>query len=296
MWRSRLRPSAPTQPMEVTMKRKTILSGCTTLTLALLLTACNTGGPNPTPSAAAQLSAAPNPAASTAPDAVASAAPNQGLEAPQWTSQVFAQTYYAEDNTMVMDVRYTLPMVQNTAACPAGTAINEWYQEYGDQCLAAAAETAVTAEGDYDASKSTGLPFTPTSEEMSYEVLLDSAQVISISRTWYIGSGAAYPTVFQLGDNFDTQTGIKLEAADFFTDAATVQQRVVDALMSAPEIVEGAFTREMVEQVYQAEQFCLTPEGYLFWIQGNDLPALHSPVSVTVPYAALKDVSMYAAQ
>ena len=193
------------------MKRKTILSGCTTLTLALLLTACSTGAPEPNPAEGAQLSADPLPAAS--------AALSQELESPQWSSQVFAQTYYAQDHTMVMDVRYTLPMVQNTAACPAGTAINQWYQEYGNQCLATAAENAAAAEGDYDASQSTGLPFTPVSEEMSYEVLLDSPQVISISRTWYIGSGAAYPTVFQLGDSFDTRTGIKLGAADFFTDS-----------------------------------------------------------------------------
>lgn len=270
------------------MKRKTILSGCTTLTLALLLTACSTGAPEPNPAEGAQLSADPLPAAS--------AALSQELESPQWSSQVFAQTYYAQDHTMVMDVRYTLPMVQNTAACPAGAAINQWYQEYGNQCLATAAENAAAAEGDYDASQSTGLPFTPVSEEMSYEVLLDSPQVISISRTWYIGSGAAYPTVFQLGDSFDTRTGIKLGAADFFTDSATVRKRVVDALMNTPEITAGAFSREAVDQVYQAEQFCLTAEGYRFWIQGNDLPALHSPVSVTVPYADLKDVSMYAAQ
>lgn len=265
------------------MKKLSILSGAMALALALL-TACSSGGPSGPVSQTQSLETAA---------AVPSASPS---EPPQWSSQVFADTYYAEDGTMVMDVRYTLPMVENTAACPAGEAINSWYKDYGESCLAEAANGAAEAEGDYDSTKSTDLPFTPTSQEMSYEVLLDNDQVISISREWYIGTGAAYPTVFRLGDNFDPQTGIKLAAADFFTDAETVKSRVVEAFLDCGEIVEGGFTQAQVEEVYQAEQFCLTQEGYVFWIQGNTLPALHSPVSVTIPYSVLKDVSMYAAQ
>ena len=266
------------------MKKQSILSGALALALALLA-ACSSGG-QAEPSAQLQGSAEPAPLPTAGSPA----------ESPQWSSQVFAQTYYAEDGTMVMDVRYTLPMVENTGACPAGEAINAWYKDYGESCLAEAANGAAEAEGDYDSTKSTNLPFTPTSQEMSYEVLLDSDQVISISREWYIGTGAAYPTVFRLGDNFDPQTGIKLSAADFFTDAETVKSRVVEAFLACPELVEGGFTQAQVEEVYQAEQFCLTQEGYVFWLQGNTLPALHSPVSVTIPYSALKDVSMYAAQ
>ena len=263
------------------MKKLSILSGALAL---VLLAACSSGGPS---------GASPQVQSPETATAALSASPS---EPPQWSSQVFADTYYAEDGTMVMDVRYTLPMVENTDTCPAGEAINAWYKDYGENCLAEAASGAAEAEGDYDSSKSTQLPFTPTSHEMSYEVLLDNDQVISISREWYIGTGAAYPTVFRLGDNFDPQTGIKLAAADFFTDAETVKDRVVEAFLTCAEIMEGSFTKEQVEEGYQAEQFCLTQEGYVFWIQGNTLPALHSPVSVTIPYSALKDVSMYAAQ
>lgn len=145
-------------------------------------------------------------------------------------------------------------------------------------------------------SKAAGFPFSPITEEMSYEVLLSTDQVISIRRTWYINSGAAYPTVFELGENFDPQTGIKLTFTDFFTDAQTVQDRVVKAFQASPELAAGDFTQAALAAVYQPEQFCLTSDGYVFWIQGNTLSGIHSPVEVTIPYDTLKDVSLYAAQ
>ena len=259
------------------MKKLSILSGALAL---VLLAACSSGGPS---------GASPQVQSPETATAALSASPS---EPPQWSSQVFADTYYAEDGTMVMEVRYTLPMVENTDTCPAGEAINAWYKDYGENCLAEAASGAAEAEGDYDSSKSTQLPFTPTSHEMSYEVLLDNDQVISISREWYIGTGAAYPTVFRLGDNFDPQTGIKLGFADLFSDADKVQDRVIAAFLKQDEIVAGQFTEAQLIAVYQPENFCLTEDGYTFWIQGNDLPALHSPVEVTLSYDSMKDVSL----
>lgn len=269
------------------MRKLTIPAGVLTLALALLLAACSGGAPEATPTPSAEPAPTPSPSAQATPAA--------DPEPPEWGDQVFAKTYTAGDGTQVMTVSYTLPMVRNTDSCPAGQAINDWYKQAGAACMAAAEENYELVVADYDVSHSTNLPFTPVSEEMSYEVLLSTDQVISVSRTWYISSGAAYPTVFQLGENFDPSTGIKLTSADFFTDADAVKSRVVDAFLDTPGL-EGLYSRAEVEAVYQAEQFCLTPEGYAFWIQGNSLTAAHSPVQVVLSYDALKDVSMYAAQ
>lgn len=272
------------------MRKQTILTGAAALVLAAFLAACSGPAVETTPTDALS----PTPAAeSTAPTLESTPA----SEPPEWGEQVFTQTYTAGDGTQVMEVRYTLPMVQNTDAFPAGVVINGWYKADGASRMESAEANYEQAVADYDVSKSAGFSFSPVTEEMSYEVVLSTDQVISIRRTWYINSGAAYhPTVFQLGENFDPQTGIKLTFTDFFTDAQTVQERVVDAFMAKADLAAGGFTREEIAGAYQQEQFCLTSDGYTFWLQGNALNAVHSPVEVTLPYDSLKDVSMYAAQ
>lgn len=274
------------------MRKQTILTGAAALVLALCLTACGAPAPEATPSP----TPVPTPTATPTPTPTPTPEPTPAPEPPQWGEQVFTQTYAAEDGTQVMSVRYTLPMVQNTEVCPAGAAINDWYKAKGAEYLASAEANYEQAAADYDVAKISGFPFSPITEEMSYEVLVSTDQVISIRRTWYINTGGAYPTVFQLGENFDPQTGIKLTFTDFFTDAQVVQDRVVKALLASPEIAAGDFTQAAVAAAYQPEQFCLTPEGYAFWIQGNVLNAIHSPVEVVIPYDTLKDVSLYAAQ
>lgn len=275
------------------MRKQTILTGAAALVLAVFLAACN--GPAPENTTSPGLS--PTPAAESTPTSTAPVLETTpASEPPQWGEQVFTKTYTAGDGTQVMEVRYTLPMVQNTDTFPAGAVINEWYKADGATRMESAEANYEQVVADYDVSKSSGFTFTPVTEEMSYEVLLSTDQVISIRRTWYINSGAAYPTVFQLGENFDPQTGIKLTSTDIFTDAQTVEERVVDAFMAKADLAAGGFTREDISAAYQPEQFCLTPDGYTFWLQGNTLSAIHSPVEVTLPYDTLKDVSMYAAQ
>ena len=274
------------------MRKQTILTGAAALVLAVFLAACSGPAPEVTPSP----TAAATPTATPTPEPTPTATPAPPAEPPQWGEQVFTQTYTAGDGTQVMSVRYTLPMVQNTDTCPAGEVINNWYKEDGASRMEGAEENYEQVVADYDVSKAAGFSFSPVTEEMSYKVLLSTDQVISIRRTWYINSGAAYPTVFELGEKFDPQTGIKLTFTDFFTDAQTVQDRVVKAFQASPELSAGGFTQEALAAAYKPEQFCLTSEGYVFCIQGNTLTGVHSPVEVTIPYDTLKDVSMYAAQ
>ena len=274
------------------MKKQTILTGAAALALALFLTACGGQAPEVTPSPTVE----PTPTATPSPTPTPTPEPTPPPEPPQWGEQVFTQTYTAGDGAQVMTVRYTLPMVQNTDTCPAGDVINDWYKADGASRMESAEANYEQVVADYDVSKAAGFSFTPVTEEMSYEVVLSTDQVISIRRTWYINSGAAYPTVFELGENFDPQTGIKLTFTDFFTDAQAVQDRVVKAFLASPELSAGEFTQAAVTAAYQPEQFCLTSDGYVFWIQGNTLTGIHSPVEVTIPYDTLKDVSMYAAQ
>ena len=214
-------------------------------------------------------------------------------EPPVWGDQSFSRTFTAGDGTTVLSVEYILPLIQNTDACPAGTAINDWYKKEGSSLLSSAEDNYEAAVSDYEVSKTAGYTFTPTSEQISYEVTYTDSMVYSIRRTWNVTGGMPYPSTFLLAEQFDAQTGIKLGFADLFSDADKVRDRVVAAFLKQEEIKAGQFTEAQIIAVYQPENFCLTEDGYTFWIQGNDLPALHSPVEITLSYDSMKDVSLH---
>ena len=267
--------------------KKRLLSGLLAGLLILSLSACTRS--DPTPSVSPSAEPVPSVTPSPEPTVTATPAPSQP---PVWGDQVFARTFAAGDGTTVLSVNYVLPMVQNTDTCPAGSAINDWYKDLGSSLLASAEDNYEAAVSDYEVSKAAGYSFTPTTEEMSYEVTYTDSMVYSVRRTWNVTGGMPYPSTFLLAEQFDAQTGIKLGFADLFSDAAKVQDRVVAAFLKQDEIVAGQFTEAQIIAVYQPENFCLTEDGYAFWIQGNDLPALHSPVEVTLPYDSMKDVSL----
>lgn len=267
--------------------KKRMLSGLLAAALVLSLSACAKDDPTPSGSPSAE----PAPSVTPSAEPVATATPTPS-EPPVWGDQAFARTFTAGDGTTVLSVNYVLPMVQNTDTCPAGAAINDWYKQEGSDLLTSAEDNYEAAVSDYEVSKTAGYSFTPTTEEMSYEVTYTDSMVYSIRRTWNVTGGMPYPSTFAVAEQFDAQTGIKLGFADLFSDADKVQERVVAAFLKQDEIVAGQFTEAQIIAVYQPENFCLTDQGYTFWIQGNDLPALHSPVEVTLSYDSMKDVSL----
>lgn len=104
------------------MKKRIVLSGLLAAALTLSLTAC--GGdkmPEETP--------VPTPIQTSTP--VPTPTPTPAPAAPKWGDQVFAKTFTSGDGATVLTASFTLPLIQNTDACPAGTAINEWYKAEG---------------------------------------------------------------------------------------------------------------------------------------------------------------------
>ena len=270
--------------------KKRMLSGLLAGLLVLCLSACANTDPTPSGSPAAEVTPSASPSPSAEPTPTPTPTPAQP---PVWGEQTFARNFTAGDGTTVLSVEYVLPLVQNTDDCPAGTAINDWYKDEGSSLLINAEDNYEASVSDYEVSKAAGYDFTPTSEKISYEVTYTDNIVYSIRRTWTVTGGMPYPSTFTLAERFDAQTGIKLGFADLFSDASTVQKRVVAAFLKQEEIAAGQFTEAQIIAAYQPENFYLTDEGYTFWIQGNDLPALHSPVEVTLSYDSLKDVSLH---
>ena len=161
------------------MKKRIVLSGLLAAALTLSLTAC--GGdkmpeetPVPTPIQTSMLVPPPPPTPAPA--------------APKWGDQVFAKTFTSGDGATVLTASFTLPLIQNTDACPAGTAINEWYKAEGASRMLEAEETYEMAVADYDVSKAAGFPFYPTTQEMTYQIAYADEKVISVCRDLYVSS------------------------------------------------------------------------------------------------------------
>ena len=161
------------------MKRNKLFPAALALPLAFALTCCAKPAPAPVDTAA------PTPAATATPAPEATPTPVPA-DPPVWGEQAFRRTFTAGDGTQVMSVSYTLPMVQNTDACPAGTAINAWYQTEGHNRLMEAEEQYEMVVADYDVSTDAGLPFTATVQEMTSRVTYEDEAVISVAREWYL--------------------------------------------------------------------------------------------------------------
>ena len=259
------------------MKRSALLSGLLAGALALSLSACSSGEPEP--------SLTPD-----APSPTASAAPEPSSAAPVWGEQVFAKTFAAGDGETVLTVSLSLPLVQNTDACPAGNAVNDWYKAEGDARMLEAEDAYEMAVADYDVSQAAGLPFSPTTQEMTYQVAYEDGAVFSIRREFYVHYGStAHPYAFLFGEVFDAQTGEELGASRFFTDPEAAKARAVEAFVEKYSLQDS---RDAVEAACQAENFYLSEEGYVFWISGGTLPSANSPIEVTLPYDDMKDVSV----
>ena len=269
------------------MKRYAILTGLLAGALALSLGACSPREPAPslTPAPASSAPAEPTPTPEPTP------APTPVPEPPAWGEQVFARTFTAGDGTTVLTVSFTLPLVQNTDACPAGAAVNAWYKEEGDSRMLEAEEQYEMAVADYDVSQAAGFPFSPTTQEMTYTVAYEDENLISIRRELYVAAeGAAHPSAFLLAETFDAATGEKLGFSRVFTDADTVRERAVDAFVSQYGLEDS---RDAVTVAWQPERFYLSAEGYVFWLAGGELPGVNSPIEVTLSYESMEDVSVY---
>lgn len=255
--------------------------------LALALTACQpAAGPEAPPSStpAPVETPAPLPATPTPTPA----------EPPLWGESTVSQDFFAGDGeSLVLRLHCVLPHVDNPDACPAGEAINAWYAAEGRSRLLEAEDQYELQVADFDVSAVAGFQFQPMSQEMTSQVVYEDNGVISVRRELYVNFGGAHPQVYRLSEQFDAATGQRLAFADLFTDAEGVMEQVASAFLERTELGEAGLTREEVAVACQPENFYLTSEGYVFWIQAESLPALHSPLEVTLSFDSLSALSRH---
>ena len=257
------------------------------LLLTALLTAC--GGPAAAPRSSPSPPLPPEPAPSPSPIL------KEGYVAPELTTQTYQETYTAsdEDDTVVLSVDYQFPDFSNKADALALTTIADWYGTMGADMLTASATTAQDARADYDLSDTSGIPFSPTMEELTYACTFQNEHVISFARQFYANAeGWAYPTVLRTSEQFDLTTGTKIGFSQLVTDGIAASEAAGKAFMASDavaQLVASGLDRTQLQAAFQPEDFYLTDEGFVFWIQSGSFGPDHCPTEALVPYSALKE-------
>lgn len=266
------------------MKRY-VIGALSALTL-IAMTACSPKATLPTPSA-------PPPTPTVEQTTAPTPTPTPQLVAPVLSKQTFAQSYTADDGTVVLTVSYTLPDIENKTDTPALGAISDWYANEGAELLSAASSRADGAVGDYEVSAAANFPFQATAEEITFALSYQSDRVVSFTREFYANTvGAAHPTAFRMAEQFALTDGRKLAFTDCFTDALAASDLARSAMLQSgtvASLLQQGVTKADVQAAFQPENFYLTQDGFVFWFQPDALGAGNSPIEVPVPYSALKE-------
>lgn len=253
------------------------------LCLLLLLPACSngTGEAEPTPIYPTRRPTVTVPAESPTPTPT----PSEEPQAPVWGEQKSdcVKTLEGDESVVLVRGDFSLPHIENADGNPAYEAINLWYLNLSAGLRSDTLGNAPMAEDDYSASKSMGYPFTPYTDEETFEITWEGERVVSVLRTHYGLTGGVYPQILYLADHFDLSTGEALTFADLFTDpdaaARTALEEVLRQAGEKPELdpdtVEGAFNRE---------NFYLTEESIVFFYQPEVL-APHAAGMFAFPVA-----------
>lgn len=262
------------------MNRKSILP----LSLCLLLTACATVEPTPTPPAIVQATATtePTPAATHAP-------------APVWGEQVYLTAFAAEGrDEPVFSPDYRLPFIENAGGVVAYGVINAYYATALDDLAVSAAEVAGWAIDDYYTTQATGDPFFNYVDTESYELTLQTASRVSVLRSHYSNSGGAYPALYPLSDTFDLTTGERLELADLFScSAEEAQETALNAVLALN--AEKAFNHTVLDEAslregFSPKNFYLTENALTIYFPELDLPRAVGTPTFAIPYTELGDI------
>ncbi len=270
--------------------KKSLLTA--SLALLLLLPACGKEQP-PLPSSPVQPveSQAELPTPTPSPEPAISDTPvpdpDPSPEAAVWGELRYDQTFTADDGAIVMLVTYAFPRLES-AEHPAAEAINSYYTSQGEEFLSAAEETAQWGRAEYEIAVQSGFTYMPFVEELSFQMTRETEDYVSISREIYANNGGAHPNTYAFSEQFSLDDGHRLYFADFFSDPDTALSRIISTVESQAQ--DLGLNAGDATSVFQAEQFYITDEGFVFWLQGGALAAQNSPIEFPVPYDDLSDL------
>mgnify|MGYP005947335047 CR=1 FL=1 len=191
--------------------------------------------------------------------------------APVWGTQGWSHTYTAEDGTVLLELAYELPYIENAGDWPAYEAINRYFAEQVP-AIGSAQEALEWAEGDYAAAPDQWQ--TPYADGITCQVVPVSGRLVSLVWTLYNQFGGVHPNSFLSSAMFDLETGEQVGFAELFTvDEETARQRLLELMRESelyqelPEAqgADGLFAT--LEEAFSPDQCYRTPEGLAVYYQ-----------------------------
>ena len=242
-----------------------------------------TSHPSSTPSPTESQSVAESQSPQPTPEVSSTPAPTESqpaettqAEAPVWGVQESQCSQNDDEDTDVLLVqgKFSLPLIENAEGVPAYEAINQWYLDLSAGLRSDTLANAGQADADYALSKSMGYAFTYYTDEESYEITHQTSQMVSILRTHYGHTGGTYPTLLYMADHFDLTTGEVLTFDDFFTDpdaAAAIALEEVLRQAAQGDANGTTYDAALAESLFKRENFYLTAGAVVFFYQPQDL-------------------------
>lgn len=258
--------------------------------LLFLLAACSPKDPAPTVSPTPSVT--PAPTVSQTPEPTPTPTPTQA-PAPVWGEQVSECSRYdkTEGDVLLVSGKFSLPLIENAGGVAAYEAINNYYLDLSAGLRSDTLANAPQAAEDYTLSKAMDYPFSPYSDEETFEIKRETSRMVSVLRTHYGYTGGVYPTLLYLSDNFDLTTGEKLTFADFFTDPDQAETLIRSTLQTAAD--HGVDDDEAVRlnallTSFKRENFYLTDDAMVFFTQPDqDTPHAAGAAEGSVSFTAL---------
>ena len=205
----------------------------------------------------------------------------QPVETPQAAAPVWgvqesecSQNDDEDKDVMLVQGKFSLPLIENAEGVAAYEAINQWYLNLSAGLRSDTLANAGQADADYALSKSMGYAFTYYTDEESYEITHETDRMVSILRTHYGHTGGTYPTLLYMADHFDLTTGEVLTFDDLFTDpdaAASIALQEVLRQAAQGDANGTTYDTALAESLFNRENFYLTADAVVFFYQPQDL-------------------------
>lgn len=205
----------------------------------------------------------------------------QPVETPQAAAPVWgvqesecSQNDDEDKDVMLVQGKFSLPLIENAEGVAAYEAINQWYLNLSAGLRSDTLANAGQADADYALSKSMGYAFTYYTDEESYEITHETDRLVSILRTHYGHTGGTYPTLLYMADHFDLTTGEVLTFDDLFTDpdaAASIALQEVLRQAAQGDANGTTYDTALAESLFNRENFYLTADAVVFFYQPQDL-------------------------
>lgn len=203
---------------------------------------------------------------------------------------------FSNDSTVLLTLDMSYPEVILNENKLAQERINRRYQLFAKNFYTYVSMTLVkNAQQEYEYSTANGYPFRQYSAVMKYTVTLNDLCHLSTYFDRYEYTGGAHGNTIRSSDNWDMQTGKRLEMADLFKPGTDYSAAVIEEMIKIAEIeyANNEYLyfdnyKELISKNFDPKNFNMTPNTLSVYFQQYAIAPYSSGIIVfELPYASV---------